>query len=60
MVSGAWPAGGPNGLMLVLVVMTSTWGVVGYTVQLIFAAVVLLIVVGMYGLCKFHLLKRFS
>ena len=55
MLSGAWPAGGPNVLMLVLVVMTSTWGVVRSTVQLIFAAVVQLVVVSMYGLCKFHL-----
>jgi len=55
MLSGAWPAGAPNVLLLVLVVMTGTWGVVRYTVQLIFAAVVQLVVVSMYGLCKFHL-----
>ena len=60
MLSGAWPAGAPNVLLLVLVVMTGTWGVARYTVQLIFTAVVLLIVVDMYGLCEFYVLKRFS
>ena len=40
----------------IIVVMTGTWGVVRYTVQLIFAAVVLLIVVSMYGLCEFYVL----
>ena len=37
MLSGAWPVGVPNVLMLVRVVMTGTWGVVRYTLVLCMA-----------------------